>query len=418
MLGFLGTAIHLPSAWLTSPKVLAVAVVSGFASYFLGLVISIAISRGWNDARNTANSSAGGTAAQGARVGSMKAEERARWSQDVPVSSDNAVRAGQQFALASGRVEMLTARGTRVVLEGPATWKVVSDQRLLLLVGKLVAYVPKSAIGFAVETPTARVVDLGTEFGVEVDSQGETGVQVFKGTVDFASAGRAKPQHGQAGTGGRQLQAGQAARTDARANAIVDTPFNPDKFSRSGLRPAKSAQDRVLIDLKGAAATQSTAPNQYHSANAACDADPKTMSHTSVDDAASWWQVDLGRERPIAAVVLQNDLSKRGWLRDITVKILADDGKTVVVASHRLNPKNLFGGGEKDFDAGVWQLTFNVAHDAGKPVIGRFVRVEREHCDFKDEEIVTADRRPDFLTGCRNALVLGEVEVYGPAEGD
>ena len=79
-------------------------------------------------------------------------------------------------------VEIEYDSGTRVVLEGPAEYRVgikvagTKAQREkgfnsgYLRVGKLVARVEKTkAKGFFVETPSgARVEDLGTEFGVEV----------------------------------------------------------------------------------------------------------------------------------------------------------------------------------------------------------------------------------------------------------
>ena len=42
---------------------------------------------------------------------------------------------------------------------------------------------------FIVRTPTATVTDLGTEFGVEVSSEGDTEAQVFVGKVQIATAG-------------------------------------------------------------------------------------------------------------------------------------------------------------------------------------------------------------------------------------
>ena len=53
--------------------------------------------------------------------------------------------------------------------------------------------------GFTVNTPSARVVDLGTEFAVAVEKTGQSEIHVFVGSVTV------QPQSGQPQTGhGRQ----------------------------------------------------------------------------------------------------------------------------------------------------------------------------------------------------------------------
>jgi hypothetical protein len=71
-----------------------------------------------------------------------------------------------------------------LTLEAPADLELVSPQRCLLHGGRLVARVPGPAVGFTVDTPTAVLHDLGTEFGVNVRGQQAADVQVFEGTVD------------------------------------------------------------------------------------------------------------------------------------------------------------------------------------------------------------------------------------------
>ncbi|MCG8586627.1 MAG: FecR family protein, partial [Pirellulales bacterium] len=57
-----------------------------------------------------------------------------------------------------------------------------------LILGKLVARCePPESKGFAIFTPNARVVDLGTEFGIEVDERGSE-VAVLTGEVELTSA--------------------------------------------------------------------------------------------------------------------------------------------------------------------------------------------------------------------------------------
>lgn len=74
-------------------------------------------------------------------------------------------------------------------IEAPADLELVSAKRCVLHGGRLVAKVPPSAIGFIVDTPTAKLEDLGTEFGVNVKGGGRADVTVFNGVVDARHVG-------------------------------------------------------------------------------------------------------------------------------------------------------------------------------------------------------------------------------------
>ena len=53
--------------------------------------------------------------------------------------------------------------------------------------GELAARVSKQARGFTIDTPSASIVDLGTEFGVAVEADRATQVEVFEGIVQLQS---------------------------------------------------------------------------------------------------------------------------------------------------------------------------------------------------------------------------------------
>jgi hypothetical protein len=122
-----------------------------------------------------------------------------RWSEShTVVYLGRRVAAGDEFALASGLVEITYDTGVKVLLQGPVSYQVDSPRGGFLSVGKLTARVekketrdqksnPQSPIPnpalFAVRTPTAVVTDLGTEFGVEVSDTGETKSHVFRGSI-------------------------------------------------------------------------------------------------------------------------------------------------------------------------------------------------------------------------------------------
>jgi hypothetical protein len=111
---------------------------------------------------------------------------------------------GESLRLASGVVELKLRQGVKLAIEGPAEWTIDGNNNATLKRGKLVATVPRQAIGFTLETPTAKIVDLGTEFGVHVAAAGETSLQVLKGEVEFArNNGNAQQQRVTAGEGRR-----------------------------------------------------------------------------------------------------------------------------------------------------------------------------------------------------------------------
>ena len=93
------------------------------------------------------------------------------------------LRYGSSFALESGLMQVTFESGAKMIVEGPAEFTLVSNMEAEFQVGRMTSYCPPSAHGFTVQTPEATVVDLGTEFGVDVSANGSTEVHVFSGEV-------------------------------------------------------------------------------------------------------------------------------------------------------------------------------------------------------------------------------------------
>lgn len=91
------------------------------------------------------------------------------------------------FHMESGLLGLQFEYGAKVVLQAPCTFVCKSDGSLYLSRGKVFASVSRESVGFTVETPISRIIDLGTEFGVEVDSIGSVSVQVYKGKTQLVS---------------------------------------------------------------------------------------------------------------------------------------------------------------------------------------------------------------------------------------
>ncbi len=93
------------------------------------------------------------------------------------------LRLGSQLQLVSGIVKVNMPTGAELVLQGPCDLLLKSPERVLLRDGKVSAHVAEWASGFAVETASLKVVDLGTQFAVETDASGNTEAHVLKGNV-------------------------------------------------------------------------------------------------------------------------------------------------------------------------------------------------------------------------------------------
>ena len=132
------------------------------------------------------------------------------------------LRAGRSLLLAEGLAEVTLDSGARFVLHGPAELQLESSRRVALQAGRLLAEVPERAYGFSVVCPTMTVVDLGTQFGVEVAADGAAEVFVFKGRVSLEPRDAAEPHV--------ELAAGEAARL-APQQTLVRRAADPRVFA-------------------------------------------------------------------------------------------------------------------------------------------------------------------------------------------
>lgn len=110
----------------------------------------------------------------------------AQWKS--PPRKDGRLLAGE-LELLAGQAELHFDNGPVVRLSGPVVVDLRRGDEVYLKQGILTANVPQQAIGFTVLTPTSRVVDLGTEFQVDVAKSGASDTSVLKGRVSV------EPQH-------------------------------------------------------------------------------------------------------------------------------------------------------------------------------------------------------------------------------
>lgn len=101
--------------------------------------------------------------------------------------------AAQHLTWARGSFEMLLPSGVRVTIDGPSDLRVINPMKIRLNSGKVTADVGERGKGFVIETPEARVVDLGTVFGVDATRATRTDVVVFNGKVEVYEKGAVQP---------------------------------------------------------------------------------------------------------------------------------------------------------------------------------------------------------------------------------
>lgn len=89
--------------------------------------------------------------------------------------------------LREGYAELIFDNDAKVVIEAPAEFQVISYDQIRLTYGRLFTTVPPGATGFIVSTPNSKIIDLGTEFGVEAGINGTTELHVVKGKASFVS---------------------------------------------------------------------------------------------------------------------------------------------------------------------------------------------------------------------------------------
>lgn len=90
-----------------------------------------------------------------------------------------------ELKIRKGTLRLDFYSGARVFLQGPATLDLLSQDLARLENGRLTANVPPPAQGFTILNANLRVVDRGTEFGMNASGKDDCEVHVFKGEVEL-----------------------------------------------------------------------------------------------------------------------------------------------------------------------------------------------------------------------------------------
>ena len=180
-------------------------------------------------------------------IGRLTAATDCRWEgSEYPDKPGDALHCGELY-LAAGTAEFTFTSGVQVVIEGPTYLNLHSLTESFIHHGRLTATVPHSAVGFTVSTPNATIVDLGTEFDVEVSESGVTDVQVRRGMVEVAQPRKVAVRS----TSKVRVSAGELVRVDELGLTPVVVATGNKYADRASIRRAASHVDLADIVAGG-----------------------------------------------------------------------------------------------------------------------------------------------------------------------
>ena len=163
----------------------------------------------------------------GIEVATLTDSVNAKWAEDTFLIRPGMrmMTGNERLLLREGYAELLFDNQTRVTLEGPAEFQILADDRISLNYGKVYLAVPREAIGFSVYTSSTKIIDMGTEFGVRSDFEGNTQLHVIKGKT-VLMAGAAHKIH-------LEVSEGIAKKVSGASGEISDIRCQTDYFVRA-----------------------------------------------------------------------------------------------------------------------------------------------------------------------------------------
>ena len=173
----------------------------------------------------------------------------------------------------SGLAQIEFYQGARVTLEGPAAFQLVSSSEAYCSAGKLSAHVPPQARGFRIDTPKGNIVDLGTDFGLDLNRPSAE-LHVFKGEVELHTEGTAMQplREGQGmtlGEGTRSIVANKSAFASLGTVNELTAESQRLAFEKWLTRSLEWNNDETLLmrlDFQDRTDTRSLSNHALHSA--------------------------------------------------------------------------------------------------------------------------------------------------------
>ncbi|MFP6763001.1 MAG: FecR domain-containing protein, partial [Planctomycetaceae bacterium] len=166
-------------------------------------------------------------------------------------SAGDTLHTGQILTLADGRVKINFQSGARLAIQAPAELKLLGPNSAQLQHGVATVRVPGVIKGFVLVTPHQRVTDLGTSFGVDVDTTGDTAISVFEGEIELEDH--------------RRLAGGQTVALTATEKSPREMPYAISRFLDTWR--VSFGVEQLIGDVRVAS------PDERHSPGLAQDSD-------------------------------------------------------------------------------------------------------------------------------------------------
>ena len=174
-------------------------------------------------------------------------EWKLQWEDPAKALKLNSELPAGPFQISEGLAQLEFFGGTTVIVEGPADINLLGDNEIQCQHGKLRVRVPGQANGFKVKSGYMEILDLGTEFGMNVNERGEAEVTVFEGKVQLTHNKPApgnKPNAVPPDPEVSELTAGESVFVDPKGKiVIIEAP--KDKFIDPG-----GIHERTIDDLR------------------------------------------------------------------------------------------------------------------------------------------------------------------------
>ncbi len=206
---------------------------------------------------------------------------RAQWAnasvemvEGVRISSDQGA-----IILTKGVAEFLCDDQTKITIEAPSEFEFLRSNQVALNYGRLYAVSSKGSAGFTVDTPSSRIVDLGTEFGVRVDVNGATEVHMISGMASLLLKDDTNDVKTDV-----VLKENQARRVQAKGTAFKELAFRAMEFVRtidSGENLIWRGEPINLADIVGGG-------NGFGTGVIGSAVDPLTGESFMLKDVADW----------------------------------------------------------------------------------------------------------------------------------
>lgn len=218
-------------------------------------VVAVAAIVGWPSAPPPRQAADPPAATAAGTVAVLVKADDVRWAaSDSPPPAEGAPLGVGPLHLRSGQVTLNFVSGVILSVVGPAELDVRSADRVFCRRGKLRTRVPPGAEGFTVLAPGSAVVDLGTEFALNVADDGTAEVMVFEGQAEVSvlnAAGHTLTSE--------LCQGRNALAIDPAAGRIRDAVAEPARFAP----PATWSAPPLVLKPGFAASVRSLRPWGY-----------------------------------------------------------------------------------------------------------------------------------------------------------